>query len=304
MPNTPPKAWWDQMVKEVSEGNPDYSKEQVDKTVGDIWYHKMTPSKKKEVTKKTESINVAADGKDWLIQDIKQFAESLSKLLASSKLEETAVDRANFYISKIQEKANQLQQAMTQKISSIQVTALDRSLFVNLHEDFKKSLQDRVQAEMKGELAKNPTADPTTVYQNIFNETYKYLTNLYSDALKSDIGQMQNTVMQELKTNVAQESIPDTPKQPGIQPGASKSYLQQAVEKNAKIKELCDVYSRSIDDFRKLAVTIDVGEVQNLIKTLTELQQKKEQLEKEPITQKSIDQMQELVNEQQGREPQ
>lgn len=54
MPTTPPKEFWDRMYKEVKQGNPEYSDEQVRKTVGDIWYHKMSPSKKQTETKKSE----------------------------------------------------------------------------------------------------------------------------------------------------------------------------------------------------------------------------------------------------------
>lgn len=52
MPKRPPKDWWDKMYKEVKEGNPSYSEEQVRKTVGGIWYNKMSPSKKKKEVKK------------------------------------------------------------------------------------------------------------------------------------------------------------------------------------------------------------------------------------------------------------
>jgi hypothetical protein len=60
MPNRPPKEWWNKMVKEVKSGNPDYSKDQVDKTVGAIWYKKMSPSKKKTETKKVEGLKKQA----------------------------------------------------------------------------------------------------------------------------------------------------------------------------------------------------------------------------------------------------
>ena len=318
MPNRPPKAWWDKMIKEVKDGNPDYSDEQVDKTVGDIWYNKLDPSQKKDITKKTEAVINADTSSNMYLADISQFADSLKKLLTSINADPTIKDRAVFYIDRILEKVNKLQQAPAYKASSIQVTALDRSLFMNLHDDFKKSLQERVQSELKGELAKNPQANPEEVYKNIFNETYKYLTNLYSDALKSDIGQMQNSVMQEIKTTV-QEHMPK-PQQPGVQPqqpgvvqqpsmqqqpsATSASRLRQALEKNALIKDLYAAYNTSFDEFKKLAVTVNVKDVEDLINSLKELQEKKEQLKKEPITQDSVDQMQELINEQQGREPQ
>lgn len=43
----PPKKWWDKMEKEVKEGNPSYSKEQVDKTIGSIWAKLSEDEKKK-----------------------------------------------------------------------------------------------------------------------------------------------------------------------------------------------------------------------------------------------------------------
>lgn len=60
MPKRPPKEWFDKMETEVREGNPDYSEETVRKTVGDIWYNKMSPSKKKKETKKYEGSRVEA----------------------------------------------------------------------------------------------------------------------------------------------------------------------------------------------------------------------------------------------------
>jgi hypothetical protein len=43
----PPKKWWDAKVKEIEEGNPGYSAEKVDKTVGEIWFHNMTEAQRK-----------------------------------------------------------------------------------------------------------------------------------------------------------------------------------------------------------------------------------------------------------------
>jgi len=43
-----PKEFWDKMEKEVKKSNPDYSQEQVDKTIGDIWYN-LSIEKRKEI---------------------------------------------------------------------------------------------------------------------------------------------------------------------------------------------------------------------------------------------------------------
>jgi hypothetical protein len=48
----PPKKWFDDMSKEVKEGNPDYDEEQVRATVGDIWYNELSDAKREEIYKR------------------------------------------------------------------------------------------------------------------------------------------------------------------------------------------------------------------------------------------------------------
>lgn len=45
----PPKKWFAKMEKEIKKKNPEYSAKQVDKTIGDIWYNKLTDAKRKEI---------------------------------------------------------------------------------------------------------------------------------------------------------------------------------------------------------------------------------------------------------------
>jgi hypothetical protein len=45
----PPKKWAKKMLKEIKEKNKGYSEEQVQNTMGDIWYHKLDDSKRKEI---------------------------------------------------------------------------------------------------------------------------------------------------------------------------------------------------------------------------------------------------------------
>lgn len=45
----PPKAWWNKMQKEIKEGNPSYSQDRIDKTIGAIWYHQLSNSKRSEI---------------------------------------------------------------------------------------------------------------------------------------------------------------------------------------------------------------------------------------------------------------
>lgn len=49
--NKPPKKWFDKMVREIRKGNPDFSEEQVNAIVGDIWYNKLSDAKKTELKK-------------------------------------------------------------------------------------------------------------------------------------------------------------------------------------------------------------------------------------------------------------
>lgn len=44
----PPKSWFDAKVKEIKEGNPDYTEEKVNATVGAIWYKEMSTGQKKK----------------------------------------------------------------------------------------------------------------------------------------------------------------------------------------------------------------------------------------------------------------
>jgi hypothetical protein len=48
----PPKEWFDDMLKDVKDGNPEYSDERARKTVGDIWYNNLSDSKREEIYKR------------------------------------------------------------------------------------------------------------------------------------------------------------------------------------------------------------------------------------------------------------
>jgi hypothetical protein len=70
----PPKKWWNKMHKEVKEGNPDYSEEKIDKTIGNIWYNDLSDEKRKEIR--------AREGKHY------QAASMLERVLADGELSE------------------------------------------------------------------------------------------------------------------------------------------------------------------------------------------------------------------------
>jgi hypothetical protein len=48
----PPKRWWYKMVKEIKEENPSYNIDQVKKTVGKIWYNRLSQEKRAEIIKR------------------------------------------------------------------------------------------------------------------------------------------------------------------------------------------------------------------------------------------------------------
>lgn len=48
----PPKKWFDKMKKEIKKGNPKYSEERVNQTIGDIWYNNLSDEKRREIYKR------------------------------------------------------------------------------------------------------------------------------------------------------------------------------------------------------------------------------------------------------------
>lgn len=45
----PPKRWFDFMAKKIKDNNPSYSKDQIQQTIGHIWYHQLTEAKRKSL---------------------------------------------------------------------------------------------------------------------------------------------------------------------------------------------------------------------------------------------------------------
>jgi len=120
----PPKEWWNKMVKKIKEGNPKYTKEQVDSTVGSIW-SKLSDAKKKTIRgREGKTYKAAASFKEivalhyqiieaekwskdvdtkWSPKEgfFKQSAEKIaSGLKKASKDLKQAMSRLNFYINR------------------------------------------------------------------------------------------------------------------------------------------------------------------------------------------------------------
>ncbi len=62
-----PKKWWDEKVKEIKKGNPDYTEEQVDATIGKIWWG-MDPKVKAKINKTYRGSE--EDGKGYKIGEV------------------------------------------------------------------------------------------------------------------------------------------------------------------------------------------------------------------------------------------
>jgi len=74
----PPEKWFKMMSNDIKKKNPSYSDDQVQKTIGDIWYHKLSTAKKQEIRGRegkefgpAESVNESSDKKisDYQIVD-------------------------------------------------------------------------------------------------------------------------------------------------------------------------------------------------------------------------------------------
>ena len=50
----PPSKWYAKMYKQIHKQNDTYSDEQLRNTIGDIWYHQLTPAKRKEIREEKE----------------------------------------------------------------------------------------------------------------------------------------------------------------------------------------------------------------------------------------------------------
>lgn len=67
----PPKGWWDKMYNQIKEGNPSYDDEMVRETIGNIWYHDLSPYRKKEIYK--EYGEIKGDERGDIIQKIPDY---------------------------------------------------------------------------------------------------------------------------------------------------------------------------------------------------------------------------------------
>lgn len=59
----PPKEWFKKMEKEIKEKNPKYSKEKIDATIGNIWYHELSHAKRAAIRKREGKTYGKADKK-------------------------------------------------------------------------------------------------------------------------------------------------------------------------------------------------------------------------------------------------
>jgi len=78
----PPKEWWDKMVKDVKKGNPDYSEDQVDKTIGNIWFNELSDSEREKILDR-EGKGQKTDKKGGLVRVTRQQVASICPACAA-----------------------------------------------------------------------------------------------------------------------------------------------------------------------------------------------------------------------------
>ena len=80
----PPKKWVEEKLKEIKKQNPGYSQDRVEKIMGHIWHHVISPSKKEQIVRRYEA-SITPDKvekaekllKEWKIEDYKLDKESI-----------------------------------------------------------------------------------------------------------------------------------------------------------------------------------------------------------------------------------
>jgi hypothetical protein len=82
----PPKKWWDKMVKQIKENNPKYSMDQISKTIGNIWYNKLSASKRKSIRERFGLEYGAANAASSAVDDAKEVESTLKSLADKAQL--------------------------------------------------------------------------------------------------------------------------------------------------------------------------------------------------------------------------
>lgn len=82
----PSSEWQDAMKKRVKEDNPSYSDDQVSKTVGDIFYNKLSPAEREKAKSTTQTAaldKVSSDIEE--IDYLNEIKEKIKKLVYEAK---------------------------------------------------------------------------------------------------------------------------------------------------------------------------------------------------------------------------
>jgi hypothetical protein len=115
-PGRPPKDWWDKMEKKVKSGNPGYSQEQVDKTIGDIWHNKMSESKKREEVKKEGQ----AAFPNLFSTEAKKWMKTQTQILAAGMGPRATPEQAAAFVDKAaQQVIDQITKSVPNEIAKI-----------------------------------------------------------------------------------------------------------------------------------------------------------------------------------------
>ena len=74
------------MVKQIKDNNPKYSMDQISKTIGNIWYNKLSASKRKSIRERFGLEYGAANAASIAVDDAKKIESTLKSLADKAQL--------------------------------------------------------------------------------------------------------------------------------------------------------------------------------------------------------------------------
>lgn len=169
MPGRPPKKWFKKMEDEIKNGNPDYSQEQVDKTVGDIWHHELSESKKDEIIKRYESMRTTALDRNVFQPVHEDFKDSIKSRVMQELTEayegNALQDFGSFYEKTYQEVVDYVIPLYMQAIKD-ELTQASIKIKNEVKDELQKEGFEKVtsSANEKDALIKSIKANATTLF--------------------------------------------------------------------------------------------------------------------------------------------
>ncbi len=244
--NKPPKEWWDKHYDEVKKGNPDYSDEQVRKTVGDIWYHQMSLGQKQKETKKREGtvkttaqeknrfeVEIPSSVHDALISSPTGF-EAIKKLITQS-----SGDKAIATADELMAARDELMQFL-QRVTEQQLGDDITDLLMSIDEELFANQQSSQQSKEVDEAIEGTMGNLDELFKNGTKQAAGF-PNLFSNDTKKWI-QLQTTNL------AAKEGTPASPEQAQafIDHAADQVAQELALAVNPEVKKVVEEFRDQI----------------------------------------------------------